>query len=66
MRGGSQKCSNLCACMESVEHTFLSVHRVIPSENFLHYLRQVLTPDSLEALHLGSIFSNAVLCLGEK
>ena len=39
-----------------------SVHRTIPRDNFLDYLRQVLTPDAFEAYHHSNIFDKAVFC----
>ena len=35
-------------------------------QNFLVYIKQVLTPEAFEAFNHRSIFDKAVFCLGEK
>ena len=65
--GGSQECPNCGACKESVEHVlFERVSYDSQRQNFLDYLRQVLTPDALETFCLGRILDKAVFCLAQK
>ena len=46
---------------------FLIPELYIPGSNFIDYLKQVLPSDTVEAFFVyGSIFGNAMLCLGEK
>ena len=45
---------------------FVSVHHTISKENFLCYMKQVLTLEAFKTFTQGSIIDKAVLCLGEK
>ena len=66
-RGGSQECPNCGACKESVEHVlFECASYDSQRQNFLDYMKQVLTSEAFEAFIHGSIFDKAVFCLGEK
>ena len=65
--GGSQECPNCWACKESVEHVlFECTSYDSQRQNFLDYMKQVLTPEAFEAFMHGSIFDKTVFCLGEK
>ena len=53
---GSQECPNCGACMESVEHVlFECASYNSQRQNFLDYMKQVLTSEAFEAFILGSI-----------
>ena len=45
---------------------FISVHRTIPRQNFLDYMKQVLTSETFEAFVHDSVFNKTVFYLGEK
>ena len=46
---------------------FVSVHHYDSQrQQILDHMKQILTPEAFEALHLSSIFDNAVFCLSER
>ena len=65
-RGGSQECPNWWACKESVAHVlFECASYDSQTQNFLGYMKQILTHEAFEAFIHSSIFNKAVFCLGE-
>ena len=64
---GSQECPNCRAGKESVEHVLFDCTSYNSQrQNFLDYMKQILTPKAFEAFNHSSIFDKAVFCLGEK
>ena len=64
---GSQERPNCGACKEFVEHVlFDCASHYSQRQNFLDYMKQILTPEAIKAFNYSSIFTNTVFCLGEK
>ena len=65
--GGAQECPTCGVCKESVVHVlFECVTYDSQRQNFLDYMKQVLTPEAFKPFNHSSIFDKAVFCLGEK
>ena len=62
----SKQCCNCEACKESVEHVLFMCIVQFLKKKVLDYLKQVLLPDTFEALMHCSIFKKTVLYLEEK
>ena len=66
-RGESQEYLNCGVCKESVEHVlFECASYDSQRQNFLDYMKHILTLEAFEAFNHSSIFDKAVFCLDEK